>query len=106
MSDRDDRRATRGVAANPREPRRSWLSRILGRGPEARKRLGEAVAALLGTALVALAAIGGLVIWHLVRRGRLIQHRQAQPRIVRWPDLPDGNGDLHDHDRDDAVSTS
>ena len=51
------------------EPRRNWLSRIIGHGPAARKRLGEAVAALLGTALVALGAIGGLLIWHLSRRG-------------------------------------
>ncbi len=55
----------------------------------------------LGTALVALAAIGGLVIWHLVRRGRLIRERLAPPRIVRLPDLPDITGDLHDED--DAV---
>lgn len=94
-----------------REPRRTWLSRIIGRGPAERKRLAEAVAALLGTALVAITAIGGLVIWHLIRRGRLIRERQAPPRIVRWPapDLPDDDGEPHGHDhqhRDDAVSPS
>ncbi len=85
----------------PGEPRRSWLSRIIGQGPEARKRLGEAVAYALGTALVAMAAIGGLLIWHLVRRGRLIRERQAPPRVVRLPDLPAITGGLHDED--DAV---
>jgi hypothetical protein len=87
--------------ARPGEPRRSWLSRIIGQGPAARKRIGEAVAYGLGTALVALAALGGLVIWHLVRRGRLIRERQAPPRIVRLPDLPAITGELHDED--DAV---
>ena len=43
-------------------------------------------------------AIGGLVIWHLVRRGRLIRERQGPPRIVRMPELPDLTGDLHDED--------
>jgi hypothetical protein len=89
------------AADRPAEPRRSWLSRIIGQGPAARKRIGEAVAYGLGTVLVALAAIGGLVIWHLVRRGRLIRERQAPPRIVRLPDLPAITGDLHD--KDDAV---
>jgi hypothetical protein len=103
----DDPRPSTGNASapaapgRPGEPRRSWLSRIIGQGPAARKRLAEAVASLLGTALVALAAIGGLVIWHLVRRGRLIRERQAPPRIVRLPDLPAITGDLHDED--DAV---
>ncbi|MHB1557703.1 MAG: hypothetical protein ACYC61_09505 [Isosphaeraceae bacterium] len=98
-----------GTGAAAREPRRTWLSRIIGRGPAERKRLAEAVAALLGTALVAIAAIGGLVIWHLIRRGRLIRERQAPPRIVQWPvpNLPDEHGEPHadDHNhRDDAVS--
>lgn len=82
------------------EPRSSWLRRIIGRGPAARKQLGEAVAALLGTALVALAAIGGLVIWHLVRRGRIIRDRLDPPRIVRMPEPPPITGDLHDEPHD------
>ncbi len=86
------------------EPRRSWLSRIIGQGPAARKRLGEAVAGLLGTALVALAAIGGLVIWHLVRRGRIIRERLGPPKVVRMPELPALRGDLHDED--DEVPTA
>jgi hypothetical protein len=87
-----------GQAAAPGEPRRSWLSRIIGQGPAARRRLSEAVVALLGTFLVALAAIGSLLIWHLVRRARLIRHRLAPPRIVQLPELPESQGDPHDHD--------
>ncbi len=86
------------------EPRRDWLSRIIGQGPAARKRLGEAVAALLGTTLVALGAIGGLLIWHLVRRARIIRERLGPPRIVRMPELPELNGGLHDED--DGVPTA
>jgi hypothetical protein len=92
------------AAARPGEPRRSWLSRIIGQGPTARKRLGEAVAALLGTALVGLAAWGGLVIWHLVRRGRIIRERLDPPKIVRMPELPTIMGDLHDED--DKIPTA
>jgi hypothetical protein len=96
----DDGRTSDGLAGGDarREPRRSWLRRIIGQGPTARKRLSEAVAALLGTALVALAAIGGLVIWHLVRRGRIIRQRLAPPKVVRMPELSDLTGDLHDED--------
>jgi hypothetical protein len=99
-----DGRSASGPATPAGEPRRSWLSRIIGQGPAARRRLGEAVAALLGTALVAVAAIGALVIWHLIRRGRLIRERQAPPRIVRMPELPDVKGELHEDD--DAVATA
>jgi hypothetical protein len=72
----------------PNEPPQSWLHRILKERPEARSRLGRAVAALLGTSLFALAALGALLIWHLVRRGRLIRERLHAPRLVRLPELP------------------
>jgi hypothetical protein len=86
------------------EPRRNWLRRIIGRGPAERKRLAEAIAALLGTALVALAAVGGLLIWHLVRRGRIIRGRLDPPRIVRTPDTLDLPGEPRDDpDPDGAV---
>ena len=86
------------------EPRRNWLSRIIGHGPAARKRLGEAVASLLGTAHGGAGAIGGLLIWHLSRRARIIRERLGPPRIVRMPELPDLNGGLHDED--DGVPTA
>ena len=99
-SDADPRARTAEAAG---EPRRNWLRRIIGRGPTERKRLGEAVAALLGTALVALAAIVGLLIWHLIRRGRIIRERLGPPRAVRMPELKDLTGDLHDDQRDEAA---
>ncbi len=86
------------------EPRRNWLSRILQQGPEARRRLGRAVASLLGAALVSLAAVGALLIWHLMRRGRLLRERLGPARIVRVPELPNSKVDSHDADQD-QVST-
>jgi hypothetical protein len=75
------------------QPRRSQLSRILEERPEARPRLGRAVAALLGTFLVTIVVFGGLLIWHILRRGRLIRERLNDPRIVRLPDPPGGEVD-------------
>jgi hypothetical protein len=97
-----------GSGAGPRtgtEPRPSRLRQILDQRPEARPRIGRAVATLLGTALVALGAIGALLIWHLVRRGRLIRQRLSPPRIVRMPDVlePEQTGHEPDHG---AASTS
>jgi hypothetical protein len=37
--------------------------------------------------LVAIAAIGALAIWHLVRRGRLIRERLNPPRDARLPEV-------------------
>ena len=70
------------------EPRRSRLRRILDERPEARGRLGRAIAFLLATSLVAFAALGVLLMWHIVRRGRLIRERLSAPRIVRLPEFP------------------
>ena len=84
------------------EPRPSRLRQILQQRPEARSRLGRAVASLLGTTLVALAAIGALVIWHLVRRGRLIREQLGSPRIVRIPEYPGREVTCHDQDHGTA----
>jgi hypothetical protein len=70
------------------QPRRSPLRRILDEHPEARPRVGRAVAALLGTLVVAVAMLGALLIWHLVRRGRLIRERLNPPRVVPPLELP------------------
>jgi hypothetical protein len=66
------------------EPSRSELSRLLGR-PDARPRVSRAVASLMAASVIAIAALGALVIWHLVRRGRLIREGLSRPRPVRWP---------------------
>ena len=44
--------------------------------------MGKAVAALLGTGLVTLAAMGVLLIWHMMRRGRF-DARTAEPPADR-----------------------
>jgi len=50
--------------------------------------LGRAVAVLLGTGLVAFAAFGVLLLWHVMRRGRLIRERLNSPRVVQLPEIP------------------
>jgi hypothetical protein len=92
-------------ATGPGEPRRNWLRRILEEGPEARRRLGRAVAYLLGTAVIALGAIGALLIWHLVRRGRLIQQRLNPPRNVLMPQRLDDKVDSHDQDHSETPTS-
>jgi hypothetical protein len=87
MTDGDDRAAS-DATAPPGEPRRSRLRQLLDERPEARGRLGRAIAVLLGTGLFAFAAFGALLIWHIVRRGRLIRERLSAPRIVRLPEFP------------------
>jgi hypothetical protein len=87
MTDADDPASVDKPAA-PGEPPRSRLRRILDERPEARPRLGRAVAILLGTGLVAFAAFGVLFLWHVRRRGRLIRERLNSPRIVRLPEIP------------------
>ncbi|HZW32622.1 MAG TPA: hypothetical protein VFF52_18050 [Isosphaeraceae bacterium] len=102
----DQERSGAGAAPGARtEPRPSRLRQILQERPEARSRLSRAVASLLAIALVALGAIGALVIWHLVRRGRLIRERLSPPRIVRIPEFPGPEVTGHDPDHD-AASTA
>jgi hypothetical protein len=68
---------------------RTQLRKILEESPEARPRVVQAVAALIGTALIALAALSALLIWHIMRRGRLVRERLGAPRVVHLPDLPE-----------------
>ena len=92
-----DPRATAG-----REPRPNWLRRILREGPEARRRLASAVAEAAGDRASRPGAIGALVIWHLVRRGRLIRERLDPPRNVRMPELLESEVEAHDQDHGEA----
>jgi len=87
MSDGDRDASNERYIAKAETPR-SRLRRLLEERPEARPRIGRAVAVLLGTGLVALAAFGVLLIWHMIRRGRLIRERLSAPRVVRLPELP------------------
>ena len=49
--------------------------------------MGRAVVSLLSVGVISIAAVGALLIWHVVRRGRLIQERLGPPRHVVLPDL-------------------
>jgi hypothetical protein len=88
MNNRDLEATSSSDPADPtREPTRSRLGRILAEQPEARPRLRRAVSSLIATALVALTAIGILLIWHFRRRAQLIRDRLSPPRKVSFPDL-------------------
>ncbi len=79
---------TTNKSPGPGEPKRSRLRQILDERPEARPRLARAFVFLLGTTLVALVAISVLLMWHLVRRARLIRERLHPPRAVELPEYP------------------
>jgi predicted outer membrane lipoprotein len=70
------------------EPGRSRLRQILDERPEARPRLGNAFAWLLGTILASVAIVSALLIWHLSRRARLIREGLNPPRDVELHELP------------------
>lgn len=61
------------------EPPRSRLRALLEH-PRARAPVTRAVVGLLAVALVSVGALGALVVWHLLRRGRLIRDRLGPPR--------------------------
>ncbi len=68
------------------QPKASRLREILEK-PGAKTRVGRAVASLIGVGIFSIAVLGCLLIWHAVRRGRLIRQSQPPPRDVSLPDL-------------------
>lgn len=76
-------------------PRRTELRRLLAH-PDAAPRVRRAVARLLGVSVLSIGVLGALVIWHLVRRGRLIRERLGPPRPVQLSEP-----DRRDNDRRD-----
>jgi hypothetical protein len=86
MKDPDSQESS-GADGSTGQPKRSRLGQILAERPEARPRLSRAVGSLLATALVAIAVMGILLIWHLRRRAQLIRDRLGPPRAVSLPDL-------------------
>jgi uncharacterized membrane protein len=70
------------------KPKRSRLRRILDENPEARPRIGKAVAALLGSGLVTLLAVGALLVWHIRRRAAFMRERLSPPRILKPLEIP------------------
>ena len=83
MSDAQKRPGPTDAHPDGGERGRTPLRRILDENPKSLPRVGRAIAALLGTTLVTLAALGGLLIWHIMRRGRLIRESLNSPRVVR-----------------------
>lgn len=56
--------------------------------PAPRRLVERAVLLWSGLTLAGIAIVAGFVIWHLVRRGRLLRDRLGPPKIVEWPELP------------------
>jgi hypothetical protein len=54
--------------------------------------VGTAFAWLTGAGITAFACFGALLIWHLVRRGRLIRDGLAPPKRIELPDPADPRG--------------
>jgi hypothetical protein len=73
-------------SAPPANPRRTWLRQLLDR-PDARPRVTRAVGSLLKVVVLSIGVLGALVIWHLVRRGRLIRDRLGPPRSGGLPEF-------------------
>lgn len=67
------------------EPPKSRLRQLLKK-PEG-QRVGRALASLLAMGVISIGILGVLLIWHAVRRGRLIQESLDPPRDVVLPDL-------------------
>ncbi len=74
-----------------REPPRTRLRQLLD-DPKARGPVAQAVARLLAVVVVSIGVIGVLVIWHLIRRGRLIREGLSPPRNVSLPEPEPGSG--------------
>lgn len=55
--------------------------------PRDRRRIGRAVATLLGWWLVAIAAVVSLIVWILIRRGRRLVARLDPPRARPHPEF-------------------
>lgn len=60
---------------------------------EARRRIGRAVAAWMALALTAVVTVTTLIVWHLVRRGRLIRETLPPPRAGILPELLSADSD-------------
>ncbi len=52
--------------------------------PDARRHVRRLAATWMGLVLVTASTLAALILWHLVRRGRLLRENLAPPREVRW----------------------
>jgi hypothetical protein len=60
---------------------------------EAHRRIARAAATWGLLTLGSVAVLAALIVWHLVRRGRLIRQNLGPPRVVRLPEIPPRNGE-------------
>ncbi len=59
-----------------------------------RRRIGRAVATWGGMTLSGVVLLTAFVLWHLVRRGRLLRDRLGPPRVVQLPEWADKDQSL------------
>lgn len=72
----------------PRAPRP-----LVQRSPEERRQIVDALRLWVGITLVGIIGLASLVVWHVVRRGRILREGLGPPRVVDWPvDRPDPDG--------------
>ena len=61
--------------------------------PESRRRIAHATATWGFLTLGTVATLAALIIWHLIRRGRLIREGLGPPRVVRLPEISPRKGE-------------
>jgi hypothetical protein len=70
----------------PREANQEGRTRDT-RDPEERRRIGRTAAAGLFATLASISCLGALVVWHLIRRGRILRSLVASPKPGVAPEL-------------------
>ena len=55
--------------------------------PGARRRVKRLAATWMGLVLAAMSTLSALILWHLIRRGRLLRENLGPPREVRWEEI-------------------
>jgi hypothetical protein len=68
-------------------PRAIDADRLRAAPARRRRQVGHALRLWIGLTLGGVVVLAGLVIWHLVRRGRRMRERLGPPREVLWPTL-------------------
>jgi hypothetical protein len=61
--------------------------------PETRRRIARVVATWGLLTLGSVVGLTALIVWHLIRRGRLIQQNLGPPRVVRLPEISPRKGE-------------
>ena len=83
-----DRGAASNRPAASREPPRSRLRQLLDERPMPDRGWVVPSPSCSEPGSLPWPRLGALLIWHFVRRGRLIRERLSPPRTVRLPEFP------------------